>query len=86
MLLTLRRLGPKSVSEKTVRIIHSAQRTFTRFPWFPILTICVKELFHWAPQRGCLPALGACRPWAPAGLRCQPALGACRPWVPVRVP
>ena len=32
------RLGPKSGIEKTARIIHSAQRTFTRFAWFPILT------------------------------------------------
>ena len=37
MLLTLRRLGPKSESEKTARIIHSAQRTFIRFAWFPTL-------------------------------------------------
>ena len=37
MLLTLRRLGPKSDIVKTARIIHSAQRTFTRFAWFPIL-------------------------------------------------
>ena len=28
MLLTLRRLGPKSDIVKTARIIHSAQRTF----------------------------------------------------------
>ena len=37
MLLVHRRLGPKSDIEKTARIIHSAQRTFTRFAWFPIL-------------------------------------------------
>ena len=38
MLLVHRRLGPKWDSEKTARIIHSAQRTSTRFAWFPILT------------------------------------------------
>ena len=37
MLLTLKRLGPKSDHVKTGRIIHSAQRTFARFAWFPIL-------------------------------------------------
>ena len=37
-LLIHRRLGLESDSEKTARIIHSAQRTFTRFAWFPILT------------------------------------------------
>ena len=31
MLLVHRSLGPKSDIEKTARIIHSAQRTFTRF-------------------------------------------------------
>ena len=38
-LLTHRRLGPKSDIVKTARIIHSAQRTFTRFAWFPILAL-----------------------------------------------
>ena len=38
MLLIHRRLGPKSDSEKTARIIHRAQRTLTRFAWFPIFT------------------------------------------------
>ena len=38
ILLTHRRLGPKSDSEKKARIIHSAQHRFTRFWWFPILT------------------------------------------------
>ena len=37
MLLTLRRLGPKSDIVKTARIVHGAQRTFARFAWFPIL-------------------------------------------------
>ena len=37
ILLKHRRLGSKSDSEKTVRIIHSARRTFTRFSWFPFL-------------------------------------------------
>ena len=35
--LTLGRLGPKSDHEKTARIIHCAQRTFTRFVLFPTL-------------------------------------------------
>ena len=43
MLLTLRRLGPKSDIEKTARIIHSAQRTFARFVWFPILAFSNNE-------------------------------------------
>ena len=38
-LLTHRRLGPKSDIVKTARLIHSAQRTFTRFAWFPILAL-----------------------------------------------
>ena len=37
MLLTHRRLGPKSDSEKRARIIHSAQRTFAHGVSFPTL-------------------------------------------------
>ena len=37
-----RRFGPKSDNVKTARIIHSAQRTITRFAWFPILA---KQMF-----------------------------------------
>ena len=45
MLLTLRRLGPKSDIVKTARIIHSAQRTFTRFARFSILTVIARHPF-----------------------------------------
>ena len=41
MLLILRRLGPKSDSEKRARTIHIAKRTFTRFAWFPILAMWI---------------------------------------------
>ena len=34
-----RRLGTKSDIVKTARIIHSAQRTFARFAWFPTLAL-----------------------------------------------
>ena len=39
MLLIHRRPGPKSDHEKTAHIIHSAQRTFTRFVLFPTLAL-----------------------------------------------
>ena len=41
MLLVNRRLGPKSDHVRTARFIHSAERTFTRFAWFPTLAFCV---------------------------------------------
>ena len=51
MLLIHRRLGPKSDSEKTTRIIHSAQRTCTRFAWFPhsymVAEQVILELWYW---------------------------------------
>ena len=42
MLLVNRRLGPKSDHVKTTRIIHNAQRTCTRFAWFPTLAFSFK--------------------------------------------
>ena len=39
MLLTLRRLGPKSDIVRTARIIHGAQRICNRFAWFPTLAL-----------------------------------------------
>ena len=48
MLLTHRRLGPKSDVEKTARIIHSAQRTFTRSVKFPTLTHSEFQVFNTA--------------------------------------
>ena len=45
MLLTLRRLGPKSDIVKTARIIHCAQRTCTHCVSFPTLADDLLERF-----------------------------------------